>query len=60
MVMDWDRFSSHDYMGEVDIPLAPLVSQTLTKPTYYPLISKTGEVVSGDIQLSFSYLLDKK
>eukprot|EP01128_Nolandella_sp_AFSM9_P006026 TRINITY_DN3028_c0_g1_i1.p1 TRINITY_DN3028_c0_g1~~TRINITY_DN3028_c0_g1_i1.p1 ORF type:complete len:1097 (+),score=269.14 TRINITY_DN3028_c0_g1_i1:55-3291(+) len=58
-VMDWDRFSSHDYMGEVDIPLSSLVRNGQTKPATYKLISKTGAVVSGEVEVAFSYIAVK-
>jgi len=52
IVYDWDRFSADTYMGECSIPVASI---EINKPTWYPLISKTPQIVTGDIQLKFHY-----
>lgn len=54
VVMDWDRFSSDDYMGEVSISYKEIAAQAAqNKASWFSLISTTGEVVSGDISLKF-------
>jgi len=55
-VMDWDRFSADDYMGEVSVPYVDITAMAAnpTKATWFTLISTTGEVVSGDVCLKFS------
>jgi hypothetical protein len=53
-VMDWNRIAQYEYMGEVSLSLQQCLAYAGKPPQWYPLISKSGVLVSGDLQLKFA------
>jgi len=54
--LDADRKGKDDYMGEILIPLNTAI-QMSGVTQWYPLVSTNATVVSGEIELEFSYVM---